>query len=187
MDRRARPLGRGPGPDTDVHRLRGGLTHSPRRPRCRAPAEVPAGAAAGRRAPRPWSVLGAACPPPSARPAYSRPSRRCGPLYPLPARLRGPGSAAAFFHDAPLRVACHGSGSEVRHLRVVEPCGMPTRDAYQARPGLVGHRHEPRRRPDTPACTERVDDVRGLGRRQRRVAHGTLAPFRALFPAAPTA
>jgi hypothetical protein len=52
----------GKGPDTDVQRRLRWLTHSPRRPRGRSPAEAPHGDAVWHRAPRLWSARGAVCP-----------------------------------------------------------------------------------------------------------------------------
>jgi hypothetical protein len=72
------------------------------------------------------------------------------------------------------------------HVLLVEPFGMPTSHPHQARHGLFGHMDEPGCRPDATAFAEMVDPLLGLGLWKLCVEQGGAAPFRELFPAAPT-
>ena len=73
------------------------------------------------------------------------------------------------------------------HVLIVEPFGMPPSNAHQASHSLFGHVDETGCRPDATAFAEMVDHLLGLGLWKPRVEQGGTAPFRAFFPAAPTA
>jgi len=69
----------------------------------------------------------------------------------------------------------------------MEPLGMSTGDAQEARASLFGYVHEPGCRPDATAFIKMVDHLLGFGLRQLRVKQGSAAPLRVFFPTGTTA
>jgi hypothetical protein len=86
-----------------------------------------------------------------------------------------------------LLIKFQGARRQTVHVLVMEPLGMATSDAQEARDSLFGDVHEPGGRPDATAFIKMVDHLLGFGLRQLRVKQGSAAPLREFFPTGTTA
>ena len=112
---------------------------------------------------------------------------RCDPTDRQPPRLRGPGSASAFFPIAPLLITFQDLGREAVHALIVEPLRMPTGYPHQLGHRLFGNLHEPGCRSDATAFPEMTDDILGFRLWELGIEQSGAASFGELLPIQPTA
>src|SRR6266498_4940782 len=105
----------------------------------------------------PASARASVCRPPDSRPVCCPPSPPCGPTYRQPPPPRSPGTASAFFHEAPLLIKFQGYRGDTVHVLIVESLGMTTGYPQQTGDGVFRDLHETGRGPNTTAFIEMAD------------------------------